>query len=107
MPDDAERVPADTELEAAVVDLDGERRPATRASGPPDPFSIGPDAIDDAIVVATRRTRQAQESLAADLAEDEELDGRDASTVVRRAVDLDLLAHQAALTEAERGDRRR
>jgi hypothetical protein len=55
-------------------------------------------AVDDAILVAASRTRHVQETIAADLADDETLDGRDASTAVRRATDLDALAQEAATT---------
>jgi len=59
----------------------------------PDP---SPTLLDDAIVVAASRTKTAQQAVAEDLADDESPRRDLTDIVVSRAVDLDLLAHQAA-----------
>jgi hypothetical protein len=59
----------------------------------PEPSST---LLDEAIVIAARRTKTAQQAVAEDLADDERPREDLTDAVVKRAVDLDLLAHQAA-----------
>jgi len=59
----------------------------------PEPSST---LLDEAIVIAARRTKTAQQAVAEDLADDERPREDLTDAVVNRAVDLDLLAHEAA-----------